>query len=64
LNENINGLIRQYFPKHRDLTTVTQQEIDQAMDKLNYRPRKSLGFRTPHEAFFNTRTSLTVALQS
>jgi len=64
LNENTNGLIRQYFPKHRDLTTVTQQEIEQTMDKLNHRPRKSLGFRTPHEVFFNTRTSLTVALQS
>ena len=64
LNENTNGLIRQYFPKHRDLTTVTQQEIERAMDKLNHRPRKSLGFRTPHEVFFNTRTSLTVALQS
>jgi IS30 family transposase len=64
LNENTNGLIRQYFPKHRDLTTVTEREIKTAMDKLNHRPRKSLGFRTPHEVFFNTRTSLTVALQS
>lgn len=64
LNENTNGLIRQYFPKHRDLTTVTKQEIEQAMEKLNHRPRKSLGFRTPYEVFFNSRTSLTVALQS
>ena len=64
LNENTNGLIRQYFPKHRDLTTVTKSEIEKAMDKLNHRPRKSLGFRTPYEVFFNTRTSLTVALQS
>jgi len=64
LNENTNGLIRQYFPKDRDLTTVTKHEIEKAMDKLNHRPRKSLGFRTPHEVFFNTRTSLTVALQS
>jgi len=64
LNENTNGLIRQYFPKHRDLTIVTEQEIEQAMDKLNRRPRKSLGFRTPYEVFFNTRTSLTVALGS
>jgi IS30 family transposase len=64
LNENTNGLIRQYFPKHRDLTTVTQCEIEMAMDKLNHRPRKSLGFRTPYEVFFNTKTSLTVALQS
>jgi len=64
LNENTNGLIRQYFPKHRDLTTVTEAEISHAMDKLNHRPRKSLGFRTPYEVFFNTRTFLTVALQS
>jgi len=64
LNENTNGLIRQYFPKDRDLTTVTKHEIEMAMDKLNHRPRKSLGYRTPYEAFFKTRTSLTVALQS
>ena len=64
LNENTNGLIRQYFPKDRDLTTVTKYEIEKAMDKLNHRPRKSLGYRTPYEVFFNTRTSLTVALQS
>jgi IS30 family transposase len=64
LNENTNGLIRQYFPKHRDLTTVTKCEIENVMDKLNHRPRKSLGYRTPYEVFFNTRTSLTVALQS
>ena len=64
LNENTNGLIRQYFPKDRDLTTVTKSEIEKAMDKLNHRPRKSLGYRTPYEVFFNTRTSLTVALQS
>jgi len=64
LNENTNGLIRQYFPKHRDLTTVTDAEIEQAMDKLNHRPRRSLGFRIPYEVFFRTKTSLTVALQS
>jgi len=64
LNENTNGLIRQYFPKDRDLTTVTKHEIEKAMDKINHRPRKSLGYRTPYEVFFNTRTSLTVALQS
>jgi len=64
LNENTNGLIRQYFPKDRGLTTVTRYEIEQAMDKLNHRPRKSLGYRTPYEVFFNIKTSLTVALQS
>lgn len=64
LNENTNGLIRQYFPKHRELTHVTTCEIETVMDKLNHRPRKSLGYRTPYEVFFNTRSSLTVALQS
>jgi IS30 family transposase len=64
LNENTNGLIRQYFPKHRDLTIVTTREIKTAMNKLNHRPRKSLGFRTPYEVFFKTKTSLTVALQT
>lgn len=63
-NENTNGLIRQYFPKSRDLTTVSAKEIQQAMDKLNHRPRKTLGYRTPFEVFFKTRTSLTVALSS
>jgi transposase, IS30 family len=53
-NENTNGLIRQYFPKHRDFTTITQQEINHAMKRLNHRPRKRLGYRTPHQVFFNT----------
>ena len=64
LNENTNGLIRQYFPKHRDLTTVTHAEITHAMHQLNHRPRKCLNFRTPYEIFFNTKTAFTVALQS
>lgn len=64
LNENTNGLIRQFFAKDRDLTSVTKREIQRVMDKLNHRPRKSLDYRTPYEVFFKTRTSLTVALQS
>ena len=40
--------------------TVTNKEIKHAMDKLNYRPKKTLGYRTPYEVFFNTKTSLTV----
>lgn len=51
-NENMNGLVRQYFPKQRDLRTVTDEEIQRAMDRLNNRPRKCLGFRTPNEVFF------------
>ena len=50
-NENANGLIRQYLPKKRDLSTVSQQEIDMIMDRLNNRPRKRLGFKTPNQVF-------------
>lgn len=60
-NENTNGLIRQYFPKQRDFTTITDAEIHHAMQRLNNRPRKTLGFKTPNQVFFK---SLGVALQS
>lgn len=62
VSENTNGLIRQYFPKSRNLTTVANVEIEHAMDKLNHRPRKTLGYRTPYEVLFKTKTSLTVHL--
>jgi len=64
VNENTNGLIRQYFPKSRELTSVTREEVEKAMERLNHRPRKTLGFRTPYEVFFSTHTPLTVALGS
>jgi IS30 family transposase len=64
LNENTNGLIRQYLPKSRPLDNVTGKELENIMDKLNHRPRKSLGFKTPYELFFNRKTLLTVALAS
>jgi len=64
VNENTNGLIRQYFPKSRELTDVTREEVEQAMERLNHRPRKTLSFRTPYEVFFSTHTPLTVALGS
>ena len=59
LNENTNGLVRQYIPKHRMFNTVSNQEIDFIMHRLNHRPRKTLGYKTPHEVFFNTKTKLT-----
>ena len=59
LNENINGLVRQYLPKTRRLDTVSEEELDLIMHRLNHRPRKTLGYRTPYEVFFNTQTQLT-----
>ena len=59
LNENTNGLVRQYIPKSRKFNTVSHQEIDFTMHRLNHRLRKTLGYRTPHEVFFNTKTKLT-----
>lgn len=50
-NENFNGLLRQYIPKDRPLSTVTKEELKMIENKLNHRPRKRLGFRTPHEVF-------------
>lgn len=57
-NENTNGLLRQYFPKQCDFQTVSNKEIDQAMSRLNSRPRKSLRFKTPFEVLFNTTVAL------
>ena len=50
-NENLNGLVRQYIPKKRPLSTVTNQELAMIQDRLNNRPRKRLGFKTPNEVF-------------
>ncbi|MBA7583477.1 IS30 family transposase ISPlu1 [subsurface metagenome] len=51
LNENTNGLIRQYFPKGMDLREVSGKEINFVMMRLNRRPRKTLEFKPPHDVF-------------
>lgn len=56
LNENHNGLLRQYFPKKTNFLKVSQHEVDDAVYLLNHRPRKCLGYRTPHEVFYNLKT--------
>lgn len=48
-NENTNGLIRQYLPKHVDLSQVSYQRVARIAAKLNNRPRQCLGYRTPAE---------------
>lgn len=51
-NENTNGLVRQYFPKGRDFQTITEKELAKVEARLNNRPRKCLGMKTPNQVFF------------
>jgi len=52
LNENTNGLVRQYFPKKSEFSKITVRQITKVVDRLNHRPRKTLGYKTPNEVFF------------
>jgi IS30 family transposase len=60
-NENTNGLIRQYLPKRTSMDDLTQAECDRIANKLNARPRKRYGYRTPAELYHKTTS---VALRS
>jgi IS30 family transposase len=60
-NENTNGLIRQYLPKGKDLSTLTQSNCDRIAEILNSRPRKRHNYKTPKEVFNESSNS---ALQS
>lgn len=62
-NENTNGLIRQYIPKKTDINMVDVVQLQHVTQKLNTRPRKSLGWKTPLEVFMsNFKPQNTVAL--
>jgi IS30 family transposase len=58
LNENTNGLLRQYFPKNTDFKKVEQIEVKRALRRLNSRPRKDLDFKTPAQIMNDHRAAL------
>jgi IS30 family transposase len=65
LNENTNGLIRQYFSKKCDFSTITQEQVQYVEYLLNSRPRKSLNFKSPSEVFYrSTGINVFYALQT
>jgi len=53
LNEQLNGLVRQFLPKSTDLRTVTEKEMENIETLLNNRPRKTLNYQTPIEVMRN-----------
>lgn len=58
LNENTNGLIRQYFPKNYSFDNITAEDVIFVQKRLNMRPRKSLNYKTPFEEFLNIKVAL------
>ena len=64
LNENTNGLIRQFFPKKSRFEELTERSVKRVKGLLNRRPRKTLGFATPAEVFFGQSFGENFALQS
>jgi IS30 family transposase len=60
LNEHTNGLLRQYLPKNMSLDQLSDKQLAKIVDRINNRPRKSLGYRTPREAFLNLPLALQI----
>lgn len=58
-NENTNDSLREYFPKGKDIMTISESYIQGKFDELNKRPRKYLGFRLPFEVYFSVILHLT-----
>ena len=60
INENTNGLLRQYLPKKTSFKNLAAEELNTYVEKLNNRPRKKLGFRTPAQVFLEKPVALRV----
>lgn len=63
LNENTNGLVRQYFPKRTRFDSITEYDLQRVAKKLNDRPRKCLGYKTPLEVFSKSCERRGIALR-
>lgn len=63
LNENTNGLVRQYFPKRIPFDSITEYDLQRVAKKINNRPRKCLGYKTPFEVFSRSCEKRSVALR-
>ena len=60
--ENINGLIRRFFPKGTDFDKITDEQIQQVEDWINNRPMKVLGYKSPNEKYAELQQNLSVAI--
>jgi IS30 family transposase len=56
LNENTNGLVRQYFPKGSSFAKVSSEDVERVQNLLNSRPRKTLKYQSPNEVFFAVKS--------
>lgn len=61
LNENTNGLIRQYIPKGKDIDDLSDEDVAKIIGKINSRPRKCLGFKTPNQLFLGPNQHVALA---
>ena len=61
LNENTNGLIRQYIPKGKDIDHLSDEDVAEIIQKINKRPRKCLGFKTPNQIFLQNNQLVALA---
>jgi len=54
-----SNTLRRYFPKEMELLEITDAQVQQAVERLNHRPRKVLGYKTTHEVFFGVEMRYT-----